>query len=177
LENTTSFARDNGQKRRAAQIDTLIGQVEGLTGPAAEQVAQLAHLVLDMHRDGLKRILREVAQAPQGGEALVHKLAQDPLVADLLLLHDLHPIGQAERVAAAVEKLRPYLQSHGGDVELLGLNDGRAQLRMSGNGGACPTLRRSLMLTIEKEVYDAAPDLAGINIEAAEPTPTPGGAA
>ena len=52
-------------------------------------------------------------------------LADDPLVAMLLLIHDLHPVPLEDRVHRALEQVRPYMESHGGNVELLSLVRGR----------------------------------------------------
>ena len=54
-------------------------------------------------------------------------------MAGLLLIHDLYPVPLEERVAEALDTVRPYMESHGGDVELLGIEDGVAQLRLEGS--------------------------------------------
>ncbi len=53
---------------------------------------------------------------------LLDRLAADDLVASLLAVHGLHPYDVETRVARALDGVRPYLGSHGGDVELLGLS-------------------------------------------------------
>ena len=53
----------------------------------------------------------------------MRRLADDPLVASLLVVHGLHPDGLRQRVAAALEKVRPFLGGHGGDVELLDVDE------------------------------------------------------
>ena len=50
----------------------------------------------------------------------------------LLLLHGLHPLGVEERVLQALEDVRPYLRSHGGNVELVEVSEGVARLRLHG---------------------------------------------
>ena len=67
------------------------------------------------------RSLAEARRAP----ALAATLADDPLVATLLMIHDLHPVPLEARVAEALERVRPYMESHGGDVELLELRGRR----------------------------------------------------
>ena len=54
-------------------------------------------------------------------------------MASLLLVHGLHPYSVETRVEQALASVRPYLGSHGGDVELLGVSDdGLVRLRLLG---------------------------------------------
>ncbi len=112
-------------------------------------------------------MLRQIS-AQDNGKTLLQELAADELVSSLLLLHDLHPLSLQERVATGMEKLRPYLQSHGGELELMSLADGTLNVRLKGACGRCGGMRNSLMLMIERMILDAAPDLAGVNIQTDE---------
>jgi Fe-S cluster biogenesis protein NfuA len=75
----------------------------------------------------------------------------------------------------ALEEVRPYLQSHGGNVELLGVKEGVARLRMQGSCSGCPSSTVTLRLAIEEAIQKTAPDLEGIEAEgvAEEPKPAP----
>ena len=55
---------------------------------------------------------------------MAERLATDDLVASLLLVHGLHPHDVERRVSDALDRVRPYLGSHGGDVDLLEVTDG-----------------------------------------------------
>ena len=116
-----------------------------------------------------------LAAAEDGLPGLVERLAGDELVASLLLLHGLHPADLDSRVAAALERVRPFLQSHGGDVELVRLVDGVVHLRLQGSCHGCPSSAATLTSRIEQAIYEAAPDVASIEVvEAAEPAPAGG---
>ena len=70
------------------------------------------------------------------------------------------------RVRAALEKSRPYLQSHGGNVELVGIDaDGVVRLRMQGSCHGCPSSAVTLKLAIEQAIHEAAPDVSAILVE------------
>jgi Fe-S cluster biogenesis protein NfuA/nitrite reductase/ring-hydroxylating ferredoxin subunit len=71
-------------------------------------------------------------------------------------------------VRAALEEVRPYLESHGGDVELVAIEDGVAHLRMHGSCKGCPSSAMTLKLAIETAVLKAAPDLDRIQAEEEE---------
>jgi Fe-S cluster biogenesis protein NfuA len=96
----------------------------------------------------------------------------DELVSHLLLVHGLHPEDVETRVAQALEEVRPYLGSHGGDVELLGVADGIARVRLVGTCDGCPSSTATLRYAIEEAVAKAAPELDGVEAEGvAEPAP------
>jgi Fe-S cluster biogenesis protein NfuA len=164
---------DQERDARIERLETLLDQVEALPDPHARATAEeTLRALLELYGEGLARILAHVAD--QGGEEAVRALAADELVAYLLLLHGLHPERVEERVARALESVRPYLRSHGGDVELLGIEDGVARLRLQGSCSGCPSSAMTLDRAIEEAIAQAAPDLAGIEAEGvAAPAPQP----
>ena len=96
------------------------------------------------------------------------------MVASLLLIHDLYPVALEERVVEALDSVRPYMESHGGDVELLGVEDGVAQLRLEGSCNGCAASSATLELAIKKALDETAPDLLGIEVEGVDEPPTHG---
>jgi Fe-S cluster biogenesis protein NfuA len=84
------------------------------------------------------------------------------------MIHELHPVPIEERVQQGLEKVRPYMASHGGDVELLGLEHGVAHLRLSGTCNGCAASASTLELAVEKALEETAPDLIGLDVEGAE---------
>ena len=94
------------------------------------------------------------------------------MIGSLMLIHDLYPVPLETRVQEALASVRPYMESHGGDVELLRLEDGIAHLRLVGHCHGCPASAATLELAIKEAIDDAAPDLLGLEVEGvAEPKP------
>ena len=102
-------------------------------------------------------------------ERIAAELAEDPLVATLLLIHDLHPVPLHHRVQDALDSVRPYMDSHGGDVELLSLDDGVARIRLRGSCSDCSASSVTLELAIKQALDEAAPDLEGLEVEGVAP--------
>ncbi len=98
--------------------------------------------------------------------------AADDLVGSLLLLYGQHPLPLETRVTQALDKVRPYLDSHGGNVELLGITDGVVRLRMQGSCKSCPSSAMTLKLAIEEAIYAAAPDVVAIEAEGVAEQPS-----
>jgi Fe-S cluster biogenesis protein NfuA len=61
--------------------------------------------------------------------------------------------------------VRPYLRSHGGSVELLGVDDGVVRLRLEGNCHHCPSSAVTMKQTIEEAILGKAPEVAAVEVE------------
>ncbi|OJU86311.1 MAG: hypothetical protein BGO11_02600 [Solirubrobacterales bacterium 70-9] len=124
-----------------------------------------------MHGAGLAKIGEVLDEAGAAGEEAKRKLLDDGVVASLLLIHDLYPVSLEERVREALTEVRPYMDSHGGDVELLGVEDGVVRLRLTGSCDGCPASASTLELAIEEALERTAPDLVGLEVEGLVPEP------
>lgn len=156
MGNAPAFATldDAAARERVARVDALLDAVEGSIGAVPVDTAlDLVQALLDLYGEGLARLTA-------GADP-----ASDELVAHLLMLHGLHPVPAAERVAGALEEVRPYLASHGGDVELLGVEDGVVRLRLKGSCSGCPSSTVTLRSAVEDAIRRAAPDVEEIVAE------------
>jgi Fe-S cluster biogenesis protein NfuA/nitrite reductase/ring-hydroxylating ferredoxin subunit len=130
----------------------------------------MVQTLLELYGEGLGRIVESVGRL--GGEDLKDELLGDELITHLLLLHGLHPVDVETRVLGALDEVRPYLESHGGNVQFLGIGDGVARVRLEGSCDGCPSSTMTLKLAIEEAVQKAAPELEGVEAEGvAEPPP------
>jgi Fe-S cluster biogenesis protein NfuA len=131
--------------------------------------------VIAMYGDGLERILAAISEAGEFGTAILDRLTEDGAVSSLLLIHDLYPVALHERVLEALDTVRPYMESHGGNVELVSLTDGVARLALRGSCNGCSASRATLEQAIEQALAEHAPDLAGLEVTGVvDATPAPG---
>jgi len=151
------------------RIDSLLSAL-GTSGPVAQQRGEdLVALVTNLYGAGLERLLDVLANTGRLDAVALNALAADELVSGLLLVHGLHPHDVTTRVAAALDSVRPYLGSHGGDVELLGIDDaGVVTLQFLGTCDSCPSSTVTLQLAVEGAIQAAAPEVTAIQVEAAE---------
>jgi Fe-S cluster biogenesis protein NfuA/nitrite reductase/ring-hydroxylating ferredoxin subunit len=163
---------DQGLQERVARMETLLEEIGSLEDQyARSKAAEVVGVLLELYGEGLARVMEVVSQGEES-ERTFEALAEDELVSHLLLLHGLHPLDVQTRVVRALEEVRPYLQSHGGNVELLGVEESVARVRMEGSCSGCPSSTMTLKLAIEEAVLKAAPDLERIEAEGvAEPKP------
>ena len=121
---------------------------------------------MELYGEGLERIVDGARRRRRGRQAIRERLAQrrrrrEPAA------HPRPLSGRRSRRGCArrSRRVRPYMESHGGDVELLGLEDGVARLRLVGHCNGCPASASTLELAIKEALDEAAPDLAGLEVE------------
>jgi Fe-S cluster biogenesis protein NfuA/nitrite reductase/ring-hydroxylating ferredoxin subunit len=69
-------------------------------------------------------------------------------------------------VVEALDQVRPYLGSHAGGVELLGVDtDGVVHLRLEGSCDGCPSSTMTVKLAIERAIEEAAPEVTAVEVE------------
>lgn len=153
-------------KNRMSDLESLLQQVERIPdAPTRELVSGIIQSMMEFHGAGLSRMLEHLTRAGEAGSTALADMARDELVSNLLLLYGLHPLDVEARVRLALDSVRPYLASHGGNVELLELTPtGVVRLRMQGSCHGCPSSAVTLKSTIEQAIYDKAPDVAAIEV-------------
>ena len=169
---TPGDIRNDAHKNVQSQlksIEALIHKIEKADDPALAATArELVQLLMDFHGAGIERMLELVHKSGAANGSLIDDLGRDELVRSLLLLYGLHPDGIGTRVMQGLEKARPYLKSHGGNVVLVGIDDaGTVTLRLEGNCDGCPSSSATLRLAVEEAIYEAAPDVTAIVIDGA----------
>lgn len=152
-----------------ARVQELTERLQAVPDPAARDAGEaLVAAVMDLYGEGLERIVRALDEAGPDAAGLRQELVDDGVVASLLLIHGLYPVDLETRVQEALDGVRPYMHSHGGDVELLSLDGGVARLRLEGACQGCPASAATLEQAIRQALEEAAPDLAGMEVEGTE---------
>jgi hypothetical protein len=116
-----------------------VERVERLIDEAGEDCVPVVSALVEMYGEGIGRIVS--ALSPDQ----LTRLAEDPLVAHLLILHDLHPVAVENRVREAIAATGAY-------AVVLGIEGGVARVRAASD-------RRP---TIEEAIARAAPDVDGV---------------
>jgi Fe-S cluster biogenesis protein NfuA len=155
----TEQARD--LRAVGTRIEELLGQIRSVGDPATAEIAEeIVRLVVELYGAGLERTV-ELA-----GPEVLERLVEDELVASLLVLHGLHPKDTETRVVEALDQVRPYLGSHAGGVELVGVEpDGVVRLRLEGSCDGCPSSTMTVKLAIERAIEEAAPEVTAVEVE------------
>jgi len=147
------------------RIEQALDELHATADPRTINLAEeILRLVTELYGAGFARAL-ELAREHAPG--LIAAFVEDDLVASLLLVHGLHPESLAGRVEAALVSVRPLLAQHGGDVELLAIDDemGAVLLRLLGSCDGCPSSASTLQGAVEVAIMEAAPEIVRIEVE------------
>ena len=150
-----------------SQVDALLQKTEALPDPAVRALlGDAVRALMDLHGEGLSRIMEHLASLGEVGTPIVDALVADEMVSGLLLLYGLHPQDLPTRVRAALDEVAPSLASHGGTIELLGVaDDGTVRVALHVSGHGCGSTAAKLKASVEQAIYDHAPDVAAIHVQ------------
>jgi Fe-S cluster biogenesis protein NfuA len=147
------------------RIEQLLDELRATADPrTCDRAEELLRLVSELYGAGLARV---VELARDTDSDAMEAFVNDDLVASLLLVHGLHPSSLVARVEAALAQVRPLLGAHGGDVELLEIDDveGSVSLRLLGSCDGCPSSSVTLQLAVERAIVEAAPEIVRIEVD------------
>jgi Fe-S cluster biogenesis protein NfuA/nitrite reductase/ring-hydroxylating ferredoxin subunit len=148
------------------RVQQLAARLESIDDAEGRAIANaLLAALLDLYGAGLQRIMEALAGGGPELEAVRDALVDDGVVGSLLLIHGLYPVSLEDRVLEALESVRPYMESHGGNVELVAIEAGVARLRLQGSCNGCPSSASTMELALRQALDEHAPDLEGLEVE------------
>jgi Fe-S cluster biogenesis protein NfuA len=141
------------------RMELLLGQVEALDDQARGTVFELLDGIDAVHRLALMRLA-----AFLGPDTLEALRSADPAIGWLL---DAYGAGVDERQAAdrALDAIRPYIEGHGGHVELLDAVGGVVQLRLSGACAGCTASAQTLQKGVHEALSEGFPGFLRMEVE------------
>jgi Fe-S cluster biogenesis protein NfuA len=165
-------------------LDRVAELAEGLLDHADPGVASTAEELVDwldvFHREGLGRFVEMVRQ--WRGEIFLEQAALDPIVGELLTTYSLGVDVDATTIdrviQVALDDVRPYVHSHGGEIEVVSITDGVVALRMHGSCNGCTAADDTVASRIEVALREQWIDFRRVELEdateAAHPPPLAG---
>lgn len=155
----------------AKRVDDAVVALAGLDPKARAVAEELKDALEAVHRAGLTTMVRRM-RADDAARAVLFELVDDPVVHLLLSLHGIirpDPLTHAGRV---LESVRPQLQSHGGDVALVRVEDGTAYVRLEGSCNGCSMSSVTLRNLVEEALVQGVPAISAVEVLPSEPSPT-----
>ncbi len=158
-------------------LDRVAELTTALLDNSDAEVAGRAEELLDWldvyHREGLGRLVEMVRQ--WRGELFLEQAALDPVVGELLATYGLGVDADAATtdrvVQLALDEVRPYVHSHGGEIEVLSVTDGVVRLKMHGSCNGCTAADDTVTRRIEVALREHWIDFRRVELE--EPTEAP----
>ena len=92
------------QVRKLGELVTRFDEMP--ESPQKTASKELVQLLMEVHSQGLERMMELVFESRESGSALIDRLGKDDVAGGLLLLYSLHPDALEARVRSAVERMR-----------------------------------------------------------------------
>ncbi|SCF07281.1 Fe-S cluster biogenesis protein NfuA, 4Fe-4S-binding domain [Micromonospora viridifaciens] len=154
---------DAAVEPRLARLDAVLGQLEQTPGRTAELALEAVELLTAVYGEALARVTDLATDSPGARD----RLTGDELLRHLLLLHRIHPDPVQARVTRAVDDLRPQVRAQGGEIALVGVEDGVARISLSATSCGASALRD----LVREQVLTFAPELSAVDVVAPAPAP------
>jgi nitrite reductase/ring-hydroxylating ferredoxin subunit/Fe-S cluster biogenesis protein NfuA len=149
-------------ERLAGDIDKLEAIVAGWDGHYQLTATALKNAIEELHKEALKRLIRALKDDVSAGLKLREAL-QDEVIYGVLLYHGLVKEPLEPRLKKALDAVRPMLQGHGGDVELVAVKPpDTVEIRLVGACHGCPASGQTLTEGIEKSIKEFCPEIVHI---------------
>lgn len=163
------MANDVEFREQVKKLGALIAQIDQFPdGPQKAAGKEVVQLLMEIHGDGLERMMEIVFESCDAGQKAIDELGQDPIVSSLLLLYSLHPDPLTTRVGKALDRLRPRLRKLSCAAELVSIDEGVVTVRLATAGHSCGSSTQEMRALVEEGIYEFAPDLASLHIEGLE---------
>ena len=140
------------------RLEGLLAEIDQLDEEVRRPVLELLDGLDALHRTALERLPEAL-----GAEGVERLRGEDPALAWLL---DTYGIGADERAAAerALDSVRPYIHSHGGEVELLDASGGVVHVRLAGACSGCAASAITLREGVEAALREGVPGFQRLEV-------------
>jgi Fe-S cluster biogenesis protein NfuA len=155
-----------------SHLEQSLNDIETLDESTRGRVLELLDGVDAVHRMALAQLGEQL-----GAEEVERLRAAHPAIAWLM---DAYGIGVDQHTAAeeALEEIRPYIHSHGGQVHVLSARDGVVQVQLSGSCSGCTASAVTLQEGVERALREHVPGFMTLEVaedaDDATPHPPPG---
>jgi Fe-S cluster biogenesis protein NfuA/nitrite reductase/ring-hydroxylating ferredoxin subunit len=151
------------------ELDARIRGLEALPEEVQEQVFTMLQVIDSVHRTSVSRLAAQLKEAGIWERAL-----EDDGVNVLFTLYDQLPLVEEAQVEDALELVRPYIHSHGGEVEVLKVEDGVVHLMLKGSCQSCSASSDTLKRGVETALREGFAGFKGVVVHEADEPPHEG---
>jgi hypothetical protein len=165
---------DQRLQSESLEIEHLLGEIEQLVpAPAWQRVERVIARVVRLYGAGLARVLDHAREAGAVAASFDERIAADDLLASLLVLHGIHPLPVEERVRRALQSARFELGIADHELELVGVTDGRVELRAAQALGGGAMASRVAEGAVRRVIESVAPEVTAVDIRGLAPPADP----
>lgn len=154
--------------RRPASLEALLSDLvrfetefESWDEAARATVSAYRGAIDALTAEALRRLIGRLKDDP-AARAGLKEAAADDIVYAVLRHHGLVKPSLTERVEAALDKVRPALAAHNGNVELVRLTPPGIEVRFTGACDSCPASALTFRELVQKVVQEACPEITDV---------------
>lgn len=170
LERPQLLPEDREVEDLAGELDAARDRVAALPPEARRAAEAMVEALDDAHRAALVHLVRGL-RGDERGRELLFELVDDPAIRMVLLMHRIIRPDPTTLANEALAQIRPQIQSHGGDVELVRLEGGTAFVRLSGACNGCSMAAVTMRGGVETALKERVPGLVAVEVVPNEPGP------
>ncbi len=152
----------------ADRVDKAIAELQTLEPDARAKAMNLKSAIEEFHKVGLTHIVKTLKN-DANGKKLLFEIVDEPTVYALFAMHGLVRADLKTQVGRVIEMVRPYLQSHGGDVSLVDVEGKTVYVRLAGNCNGCSMSSVTLQNTVEESLREHVPEITKVEVLPTEP--------
>lgn len=115
----------------------------------------------DINKEAFTRIIRFLKSIPEMENEL-KAMVKDELVFSILRRYEILKPPLHERIEQSLDRIRPMLQGHGGDIEFIGLEDGVVKVNFTGACDGCPASTVTFYEGVKKTLLEDIPEIKDI---------------
>ncbi|MFN8441200.1 MAG: NifU family protein [Caldilineaceae bacterium] len=161
---------DENLEKLAEKVDMALSEVRKLDAQAQKQALALKTAIEEFHKVGITQIVKKLKGDPRGKE-LLFELVDDPTVYALFAMHGIVRADVTTRANRVINMVRPYMQSHGGDVELVRIEGDTAFVKLHGACNGCSMSAVTLRETVEEALFGQIGELKRLEVVPNDPGP------
>ena len=165
---STPMVTVDNLEQLAQRVDEAIAEVQAMEPEMRARAMNLKSTIEEFHKVGLTHIVKSLKQ-DERGKQLLFELVDEPTVYALFAMHGLVRADLRTQVSRVIEMVRPYMQSHGGDVQLIDVRDKTVVVRLSGNCNGCSMSSVTLRNTVEESLKEHVPEIEKVEVADEEP--------
>lgn len=170
MSTETETIADLSFEQLAAQVDQAVEKVNKLDAQDKQAALALKTAIEAFHKVGLTKIVQRLKADPRGKE-LLFELVDEPSVYALFAMHGIVRADITTRVSRVLDNVRPYMQSHGGDVELVRIEGTTAFVKLHGACNGCSMSAVTLREGVEEALFTHVPEIKAVEVVPNEPGP------
>lgn len=152
----------------ADAVDKALLVVNAQPPDVQKHALDLKRAIEAFHKLGLTKIIQRLKQDPNGKQ-LLFELVDDPAIYALFQMHGLVREDLGAQAARVLDSVRPYMQSHGGDVALVEVREDTVVVRLSGSCNGCSMSAVTLRNTVEEAIREQMPQIKNVEVAPNEP--------